>query len=744
MKSLSRGNSAFLATVAFFFVAAGAGLTADAFASRPVGVGKPIGTITYKNRQAEQKSNGTPLWNSVRRDGPVYNRDTIRTAAESSATIKLNDGTEIALNEESMVFIDLDPKRTTLNLTGGSVSVDNGASAAPVQLATRAGTVDLAGGRLQLLDGARGVEVSLETGKAAYRPAASTATRDRSSGALASEATGDARPGDGETPSSVAIAAHSNYNLSANTVSKLAFAPRLPVAGAIIARATGSAPIRFEWERVGPAPTDSSPRGVTLIIARDSAMRDVVASVSVDADFAEVALESGQYYWRLDDHTSGQPADGAVAQSPVRWFTVQRVDAPVPLSPAGASFTYLETPPLVSFSWSKVASASLYRLEIFSAAGGDPIEAKTVSDWRLSVAGLAPGSYTWRVVAIVGPERVEAASKPASFSVTKGTLAAPVLSAELPSVSYLAAQRGKPILSWPAVPGADRYEVVLARDAAALARAAPIETSYTYLTLAEPPAPGAWFVAVRARSGAARSADSAVARLNVAAVAPLVAREPLADAVAFAGKGETSFAWEDPNSGSSYRLLVAADSGFASIVSQVSVSSPRAKLSLSADKGSELFWKAQLLDAKGVPVAETESRPIRLLSRLASAAPISPVAAATIDINRTDAIRFSWRPVKNAVAYRLSLMRATGGLRSTVSEWTASGTETAFTDFSLLAVGDYAWSITPLVVASATSESGKAAFADGESTLSYFNLIQGSALPAPTLRRVFLRGGERK
>ena len=83
----------------------------DIYLSGASSSGAQVGTVTYKNRYAEQKNTGSNLWGALAQNAPVFNEDTIRTGSGSSATIHLDNKTEITLGEDSMVFIDLSRKK---------------------------------------------------------------------------------------------------------------------------------------------------------------------------------------------------------------------------------------------------------------------------------------------------------------------------------------------------------------------------------------------------------------------------------------------------------------------------------------------------------------------------------------------------------------------------------------------------------------------------------------------------------
>src|SRR5512136_1843120 len=74
------------------------------FTSRAaMGQERVVGSITYKKRVAQRKFAEQVVWEDIERKEPVYNHDSIRTAEGSETAIRLVDGTEIMVNENSMI-----------------------------------------------------------------------------------------------------------------------------------------------------------------------------------------------------------------------------------------------------------------------------------------------------------------------------------------------------------------------------------------------------------------------------------------------------------------------------------------------------------------------------------------------------------------------------------------------------------------------------------------------------------------
>ncbi|MDH5655969.1 MAG: FecR family protein, partial [Spirochaetia bacterium] len=80
-----------------------------------------IGKIIYKSKTSQRRQNARVIWSNVEKETPIYNFDTIRTEDLSEAVIELNDGTRIALEENTMVVVSFSRKETNINFTKGTV-----------------------------------------------------------------------------------------------------------------------------------------------------------------------------------------------------------------------------------------------------------------------------------------------------------------------------------------------------------------------------------------------------------------------------------------------------------------------------------------------------------------------------------------------------------------------------------------------------------------------------------------------
>lgn len=116
---------------------------------------KVIGTILFKSNTIQRKYDTEVVWKEIEVGNSVQNRDTILTGEGSQTKLRLLDGTEIMIAENSMVFIDYLDNRANLEISVGGLQVtrrpDNKEN--PSSLGIRSGD-----GVLKLVEGIVNVE----------------------------------------------------------------------------------------------------------------------------------------------------------------------------------------------------------------------------------------------------------------------------------------------------------------------------------------------------------------------------------------------------------------------------------------------------------------------------------------------------------------------------------------------------------------------------------------------------------
>ena len=87
--------------------------------------GEEIGLVMFKKNTAQRKYSGRAVWENIETATPVYSNDTLRTSTDSEAVILMNDGTEIVLQDNSLIVLEWSDKEKNIEFLGGNISGKN-------------------------------------------------------------------------------------------------------------------------------------------------------------------------------------------------------------------------------------------------------------------------------------------------------------------------------------------------------------------------------------------------------------------------------------------------------------------------------------------------------------------------------------------------------------------------------------------------------------------------------------------
>ncbi len=154
----------FLLLIGFFFIGL---FYIDLNKKIDVSDSDSIGTVSYKFNTIQRKFFSSVVWRKTDSETKIKNKDTIRTFSESDAKIKLKDGTEIEIDQNSMIFLDTDNSSPNIRFQGGSFSINKKKSSSNDL------TIDYQGQKLKLNEGQakiesneNGLKVNIKEGKA--------------------------------------------------------------------------------------------------------------------------------------------------------------------------------------------------------------------------------------------------------------------------------------------------------------------------------------------------------------------------------------------------------------------------------------------------------------------------------------------------------------------------------------------------------------------------------------------------
>jgi mannose-6-phosphate isomerase-like protein (cupin superfamily) len=275
------------------------------------GGGPAVALLSHLRRDVKDRAADAIAWSPSRQDMPLGDRHAVQTFDRSGATITFSEGTELTLQENTLVVLKkaeaLTPNKrrlASLIVVGGELRGTLAvARDAPVQLEIEAAT--------------RSASIHSSAGPGAPAEFSVSVNEDASSTFTVFQGTAEVSSGQG----TVAVAP--NHSVTVDPAGTLG-APRelppppvlrSPENDARLDFRTTRSRIRFAWE--GTAAGD----GYLLTVARDPRFHDVVESeVLSSPEFMRGNLRAGSYYWRVSTRRAGLQG----ASSPARQFRIAR------------------------------------------------------------------------------------------------------------------------------------------------------------------------------------------------------------------------------------------------------------------------------------------------------------------------------------------------------------------------------------------------------------------------------------
>ncbi len=344
----------------------------DFLSVRLVASGERIGTLVMKKNIALRKQNAQVFWEDVSEQFPLYSLDTIRTGKDSAAFISLKDGTELDVEENTLVVINVSRQGGTINIGAGKLRARRSLKKA---LGSKIGKLAIESGeqRITLGDGDLQIDKS---------------SKDAKLNVSVSRGEVELRTALGDVKS-----LQQNERLEVDSqgtfkIEAIPFELKEPLDGMRYATQTGSYTVRFRWEKKSEAKQGA----VFLELSSDDRFRNIIQRKRISSSSLELALPPGDYYWRIGS------AGKSEAHSYVFKFSIVASKALQLQSPqAKHKIVYVKESPFVHFAWSKHNLAESYVLEIARDAKFDElIEEKSSQNTFISMR-MQAGQYYWRI-----------------------------------------------------------------------------------------------------------------------------------------------------------------------------------------------------------------------------------------------------------------------------------------------------------------------------------------------------------
>lgn len=647
------------------------------------GSSKLIGKIVAKRNITERKYSTQVIWNEIFKDSKLYNYDTVRTADQSETIIRLNDGTEITLNENSMILLSLSEKEVDIKFMQGTINARQ--TGAP---GTKTQKVNIESGesKISLKDGA----VSLAQGK------------DNQLQMTVTKGTATLKTGNEEK------VIKENQNILAGKDSirlyDLTIKLSAPENNRYIESAAKTALVNFSWE---PLKGNYS---TYLEIGNNAAVADPLFKKKVNGYASAAVLPEGVYYWRV--HAINN-ATKKVEMSEIRKLTIINNKPVFLISPANKStIKYRDANPMINFLWSKNESISRYNLTISGNADLSAPKANTpVEGNKISLNSLGQGTYFWRVRNISDIEQIKnnASSPVYTFIVSKTEIIeppVPVSPSEGKAVHPTSiVQKGLNFV-WTKDPAVIETRLTIAEDKQFSKILYTNNSRENFFRLSDSLSDGTYYWSLRGvmRDGST-TVTSAVRRFKVSKGGAITLIEPKDRAIILnknARRGaEISFSWSHAEIEGKYLIQVARDRTFKAISKEASVSDLSAELPVMPE--GIHFWRVKLMDEKGTEIMTSPVHMFELLSTLDLPGIIGPLPGSSIEMLKKETLDFLWKPVRGANLYRIGLYHIRGGIQYSVAILETRNTSYPFSDLKKLDVGKFEWTLQAIDIDPATN-----------------------------------------
>lgn len=612
---------------------------------------QPIATITFKYKTAQRKFLDRVVWDRLRQESPVYNGDTIHTAALSEATIWFNDGNVMDLMENTMaqVFLSED-QQAMVELEDGYATVDssdaeNGMtlSSGGLQVAVKSGTSLSAGSVSQAGaaggKGTSGLSVQVLKGSASLQNS------------------------DGST---LALNQGEELNMSTGTAQVIPAKPALTVYAPvrnekILYHTQGATDVAFRWSKAIAS--------TVLQISKDKEFNDVLYRLNSDGlNETNIKLEAGTYFWKLDGSEEGVSEAQAINDGQIKTGKIQVIQSlsPTQVAPAeNYTYGYRTRTPAVRIIWTESPYASTYKLEISKSRNmNNPIIEQRTSTTSSIISTLTEGTYYWRVTPYytLNKKGFAEPSEVHSFKVErKGELTAPELLVPSANGIVNTETSAKPTsFSWKIENEAQSYTVRIADNQNLRNPAVSFETTDNFYTLNSNVTKlkdGKWYwgITMRDTEGNLSPVSEIRTFYTMKGVPEQHTVEPAEGYnCALTLLPDTKFTWKRniPDNFVS-ELQISSDQGFRKIVYKAPVNSTSLR-GVNLPLGT-YYWRLRSTSTTDETELITPAKTLNVIGNLDEAVLSAPGGRAIA--RETIPFKFKWSDVEGADYYKVSIFR---------------------------------------------------------------------------------------
>lgn len=675
------------------------------FTSRSaMGQERIVGSIAFKQRVAQRKYADQVVWEEIEQTAPVYNNDSIRTAERSEAVVRLSDGSEITINENSMIQLSFATDEIEIQFRGGSISTRRGdlagGTVSRMNIRTEDATVNVSGSDVQL-SGTKDSGVSLVVTRGDAR--VTTAGKERS------------------------VKEHQKVFVEKGSkevrVYAISLRPLEPAPGTVFVTPGTNGPVRFSWEALKPE------QDGFLEISDTALFSNMVATRKIAGTATTITVPVGSYFWRL---RAKNRVNGAIDVGDGRSFSMVRVDPPQLLSPdQGQVFQYWKNRPVVNYKWDGSETTQEYILDI----AADSTMGRIIGSFRTSGASLAvdnldEGAYFWRVVSVtrVGGTMSRVSSPVRMLKISKKKIIDPPVPqypANESTINSAVMKEKGIIFSWLNDQDVRAARITISKDPDFTMTVFSGVSSANFMNIRRDLDQGDYYWRIQGvLAGNRLTVPSPVMKFRMLNVQNIILRYPADNAeITPAGTGrDVKMSWEQTDVYGEYILQVSKEKSFTRIDKEEYVTATRAVIN--GFGPGRYYWRVMLRGNDGSIAMTSKAGSFTVPDTLPEPTIVSPANRETIDMDRLNELDLRWKRLEEANAYRFRMYKVDNKKVTMIAERLIRGTNYGLDDIDFPGEGEYRWSIQALEM----SRDGSTIIRKSMVSQSSFN-IQATAAP---------------
>lgn len=587
---LLRGDVIVSAGSALIISASSALLYADFTRKIDAGDLKQIGTITFKREVAQRKYQAQVVWEEVDQNFPVYNNDSIRTSELSEAVIHLNDGTDISVDENSMIMLSTLENAININFEHGSISANrsgiSGTDISAINIKSMDATVSVDKGNIQLTQlENQELDLTVSDGQAKVK---------------------DAK---GETVVKVNEKALISSDRQETKIVQLSFNLKTPSPNRYIVSDSTKTDVSFEWGVEGKF------RNITWELSSDRAFAKPLRSIRVTGDNrVTYGIEEGVWFWRI---SAVNQETGKNEYSDTAKFNVLYKKPPKIISPlAEEIITHSAAFNAVSFKWLDPDNTADYTLEISADKDFTTIlsSVKTTLN-NIAVDNINPGRYFCRIKSAlnIGGEVFVKNSSAVSFVVEKAREITPVRLLSPPKGSKIDQDLLKSkglVLTWGSDPVFTSYDLEIARNADFTDIISKEKRTVNFFEMTGTPDEGTYYWRVQGNISGTENvpfSESSIFSVTVKEVLSLVSPSNDEEIKIPSDRKDNMvrFIWKKVSTAGTFRIQLAGNPEFTK--ARILNFKNENEGQISIPESGEYYWRVTLTDNKGNELMKSET-----------------------------------------------------------------------------------------------------------------------------------------